>query len=233
MDLRAAVAVLVFVTACTAQLALRSRGRALTLERLKCSEAARLSPQLRWAAEVLQRRRRDRSAADVAVAARALARALRGGCSPSQALDLVADAPGAPETLRLAHQQCGGRGLAETCERWRSLDPRPEVRILTAALLAGTTAGGPLAAAIDGVSDTIDARVAVAREVWAQAATARASAGVLVAAPVVFGALAVAGDRSALTFLLTTPAGIACLLAAVLLDMVGALWMSRITAASR
>lgn len=169
----------------------------------------------------------------MAVVARSLARVLRGGCSPSQALDLLASAPGAPKTLRLAHPESGDRGLAETCERWRSLDPRPEVRILTAALLAGATAGGPLAAAIDGVGDTIEARVAVAREVWAQAATARASAGVLVVAPLVFGALAVAGDRSALTFLVTTPAGVACLLAAVFLDVVGALWMSRITAAQR
>ena len=225
MGVSAAAAILVFALAVAARVAIVARTRARTLKRLAVPEGPRRNVPLGALARVSMRPRR-RGDLDVSLTARAMARALRGGLSPVQA---IAAAGGlVPHDVATAARVSG---LSEACAAWRSSDERPAIRLLTTALEIGAAAGGSLARALDTVADTVDSRSAVAREMWAQAATARASAAVLVIAPIAFSAFALVGDRSALAFLTGTPAGVGCLATAAALDVAGAWWMAKITAA--
>lgn len=228
MDLRVAVAVLVVFGAIALRGALAGRTRLAALRRFDEPDGRR-DPT---AVTVLARRRGARQArgdVDVAALARSAARALRGGDSAGQAFAGAAASAPPRSAARSAAARVDSIGLRAAVDAWRAADERPAVRLVVAAFAAGTETGGSLARALDAAADTIEARAAVERETWAQATTARASAAVLVIAPVAFGALASAGDRTALTFLLTTPAGLACLTSAVALDCLGAVWMAKIT----
>jgi tight adherence protein B len=98
--------------------------------------------------------------------------------------------------------------------------------------LAGD-AGGSVASVLDGVTDTLRDRIALEREVAALSSQARASAAVLVVAPVVFAVLAAVADPRVARVLLGSPLGWACLAAGAALDGVGALWMARLVGRSR
>ncbi|MCE2807319.1 MAG: hypothetical protein LW869_02570 [Actinobacteria bacterium] len=71
-------------------------------------------------------------------------------------------------------------------------------------------------------------RVALEREVAALSSQARASAVVLVVAPVVFAAAASMVDGRILDLLLGEPIGWACLGLGLGLDALGAVWMTRL-----
>ena len=234
MRVSVAAAVLVIATAGSVRALMSARTRAAALGRMP-GRLQRSAPAAPVAAATVSRwksRRERRGDVDVAMLARAMARGLRSGDSPAQALVQAVDTTPRARGLRSVSEHACTTGVASACEQWRASDPRPGVRLMTAAIAIGLATGGALARALDGVADTIEARAAVAQESFAQAATARASAAVLVVAPLVFGGFATAGDASAIAFLLRTPAGLTCLAAAVALDVLGALWMARITAAS-
>ena len=209
--------------------ALVTRQRGTTLRRVvepapRTAKRTRSRPLTRKAGGTL-------GARDGALVARAMAQALRAGHSPAQALVHGGEAvPG--HELHLVAQVAATGGLRRACEEWRRRDGSVSVRLITAALATGAAAGGPLARALDGVADTIDARAAIEREAWAQSATARASAAVLVVAPVAFAVAATTADGKAVRFLTGTPAGLACLVTAVALNAAGTFWMSRITSSS-
>ena len=218
-------AALVFATALVAQAAVNARTRARTLGRIApIDERSRTLRPGRGRFAALSRSPRSRSDLDVAATARAIARSLRAGLSPAQALAAAdASVPRAVTSTALAE------GLSAACAAWRTHDQRAAVRLLTTALDVGAAAGGSLARSLDAVADTVECRAAIDREMWAQAATARASAAVLVAAPIAFSGLAMVGDRSALAFLTRTGPGLACLIVAAALDIAGACWMAKIT----
>lgn len=232
MDVTAVVAVLVVATAAALRLAVQGRDRLAITRRLE--PADRLPPVVAptvlsglWRTGLVRR-----SDGDVAALARSAARSLRGGDSPGSAFAMAASAhPGSGSVAERAAARIGDVGLRAAVDEWCASDPRPSVRLVAAALAAGAAAGGSMARALDGAADTIEARMAIQRETRAQAATARASATVLVLAPAAFATIATVGDDSALAFLLTTPAGLICLTIAVSLDVLGAIWMAKVTAA--
>ena len=84
-----------------------------------------------------------------------------------------------------------------------------DVRMVAAALTLGAGAGGEVARAVDGVAATLRERHELQAEVRALATQARASAAVL--APLLFAGLVATLEPHAITFLVTTPAGLACL----------------------
>lgn len=222
MDVTTGAGVLVLAIAVALQAAARARTRAKALRRIKPAAQPRIPHPRRGPG-------RSRADDELALAARAMARAVRAGSSPAQAIAVAArEAPGLPH-LRACAKQASHAGLAAACRGWRQSDGRPGVRLITAALELSGASGGSLARALDGVGDTVEARAAVRREVRAQAATARTSAAVLVAAPTVFAGFSLVTDSSALAFLTRTQAGLTCLLLAIGLDAAGAAWMARIT----
>ena len=121
-----------------------------------------------------------------------------------------------------------GQPFAAAVEAWTDERSLAGVRLVAAALVLGAEAGGARARALDGVAATLRDRQAIAGEVAALSSQARASAVVMMGAPVVFAALGLLSDPAVSAFLLRTPAGLACLAGGLALDAVAGLWMVRI-----
>jgi Flp pilus assembly protein TadB len=159
-----------------------------------------------------------------------VARGVRSGVSLRQACAEAA-ASGGPATAGLAGAVADaerGQPLADTCTRWATAAAVPEERLAAGALALAADAGGPQARAVDGVAATLRERRAMAAEIRAQSAQARLSAVVIGALPAVFVLWALATDRRTAAFLVTGPAGWACLGAGVGLELAGAVWMRRL-----
>lgn len=162
----------------------------------------------------------------------AVARSLRSGAGLHRALTEAAAGPGpvADELRSVVAEVDAGDGLLAALDGWAARRPLPGVRLAVAALAVGLETGGAQARAVDGVAATIRAHQALAGEVRALSSQARASAVVIALAPVGFAALAAATDPRTATFLLRTPAGLACLSLGLALDAAAAAWMHRLTA---
>ena len=164
-----------------------------------------------------------------------IARALRGGGSLALAIEEVAAAPSpgsAATDLGVAAASArAGLPLAQALDRWgRSARPADDARVLAAAALTlGADLGGSSAQSLDAAAAGLRDRAALGREVQALTAQARASAAVMVIAPVGFVVVAGAADGRVSATLLTTPIGWACLGVGLALDAVGALWMAQMT----
>ena len=164
----------------------------------------------------------------------AVARQLRAGSSLPQAVTSARPPAGAAE-LRRSWDRLADLiplvGVSAAIDDWAAAEARSSVRrsvhLTSAALALAAATGGSPARAIDGVAATLRSRLAVADEVRALSAQARASAAVIAAAPVVFGALAGLTDPRTRAFL-ASPAGLGLLVAGVGLDAVGAWWMVRL-----
>ena len=166
------------------------------------------------------------------VALEAVARGLRSGASLRQAIgEASAAVPGAlgEDLTRIADEAERGVPVTDALEAWVERRPLPGVRLAVAALALGAETGGAQARAIDGVAATLRQRLAVGAEARALATQARASAAVIVVAPLVFCVLASAADPRLSGFLLGTPLGLVILAVGLALDAVGALWMARLT----
>ncbi|MFL6205177.1 MAG: type II secretion system F family protein [Acidimicrobiales bacterium] len=123
-----------------------------------------------------------------------------------------------------------GQPIADALAAWSGSERGSrDVRLVAAALTLGAGAGGEVARAVDGVAATLRERHEVAAEAHALATQARASAALLVAAPLAFTAVVATVEPRAVGFLLTTPVGLACLVLGSALDVGGAAWMARIT----
>ncbi len=161
-----------------------------------------------------------------------VARSMRSGASLRQAVEECATTTAGPmdeDLATLVGDMAGGVSLADALARWEQHRPLPGVRLAVAALSLGAETGGAHARAIDGVAATLRSELGLTAEIRALSSQARYSALVLVAAPLVFAVLASATDASTATFLLRTPAGWACLVAGLTLDVVAALWMQRLS----
>ena len=110
-----------------------------------------------------------------------------------------------------------------------------ELRLLLALRLRGraSTADlesslGPIAATVEAVGRTVREQLAVEAELRSASAQVRASAAVILAAPVGFTVVLGAADPGVVAFLTGTPVGLGCLAGGVVCDLVGGLWMARI-----
>jgi tight adherence protein B len=166
----------------------------------------------------------------------AVARSVRAGSSVVQALGRL-DAPTASSAdlllVALARRVERGEALADAVEHTVAEQPSPAVRLAMAALAVAHETGAPPGRAVEGVAATLRDRAALEREARANASQARASAGVLVVAPVAFSVFAIATDPRVGDFLFRSWIGWLCLALGVLLDIAGALWMRSIMAAAR
>ena len=161
-----------------------------------------------------------------------MASSLRAGSSLGTALAEVAaasDPPIGPELTAAAHVLASGGGLDRAVATWRAgAEPSPDVDLAATALGLGGRTGGEVARALDRVAATLRERRELRAEVRALATQARASAAVLIAAPLVFAALVSTIEPGVPRFLLTTPLGVVCLTIGLGLDALGALWMAHI-----
>lgn len=159
---------------------------------------------------------------DAVTVADELVRALGAGHS----LQTAADEPGAhPALVWLGRQLRAGRRLEDALVAWPVAQPVRGLESVASALRIGTRVGGSAVGALEGVASALRHRVGLRAEARALVSTANASAVVLAGCPVVFAGLTVAGGGDAAEFLLASPIGIGCLVAATLLDAAGLFWM--------
>ena len=161
----------------------------------------------------------------------AIVRRLRAGATLPDAIVGV----GADDELlaSLAADIATGHGLAPAVARWRRSDPSPNRRLAAVALELSAEAGGSGAAVLDGVAESLRDRVALEREVVALSSQARASAALLVVAPVVFALVVGAVEPRLWSMLLGSPLGWVCLALGLGLDALGAAWMVRLVGRHR
>jgi tight adherence protein B len=193
------------------------------------------APRQRWLDALdrmpgVRRHRRDRQLPD---ALDRLGSSLRAGEAVGAALVALAGEVAEPlgvELRALARSIEHGAPVADALAAWAASDHASrDVRLVAAALTIGAGSGGEVARAVDGVAATLRERHEVLAEARALATQARASAAVLAAAPVAFAVLVATVEPGAIAFLLTTPVGVGCLIAGIGLDLIGVLWMARIT----
>ncbi|MCB1013772.1 MAG: type II secretion system F family protein [Acidimicrobiales bacterium] len=168
----------------------------------------------------------------------AVAGRLRAGASLVEAVGAAADTPTGSSLLdadlaALARRVDRGQPFAEAVTAWGDDRPVAGLPLVVAALVLGAEAGGARARALDGVAATLRDRRAVAAEVDALSTQARASALVMMGAPVAFAALGLLSDPDVSGFLLGTPAGLACLAVGLTLDAVAGGWMLHIARSAR
>ena len=163
-----------------------------------------------------------------------LARRLRAGRSLRAAIEEAGAAtpePLGPAMVDTARRAALGVPLGESLDVLVAEQASPSLHLVVAALDLATPTGASQVQAVEGVATTLRDRLALAAEVRALASQARASAAVLVVAPVGFTAVIAFADPSTAHFLFATPTGLACLLVGLGLDGIGAWWMRRLTAA--
>jgi tight adherence protein B len=190
-------------------------------------------PSPGWAVEVVRGRRRE--AALVAALPDLLDRVgggLRAGAGPLVALAGAAGGADLPELLaadlgRIV-QRAGDQGLGPALAAWPEERPLPAVAAVAAALEVATGAGGPAAAALEGLAAGLRDRHDAAGEVAALSAQARLSAIVVGAAPGVSLGLSLLADRRVAPALLGSAPGRASLVVGATLEALAALWMRRI-----
>jgi tight adherence protein B len=178
----------------------------------------------------IERARRRR--AQLPDALERVAGGLRSGSSLPQALADTGAAttpPLGPELVGLAHDARHGRRLDEVLDAWAERHHDRGTRLAATAMVLASSVGAAPARALDGVAATVRERLQLRDERRALATQARTSAAVLAVAPLVFLALFGVTDSAAAGFLLGTPAGWLCLVAGVVLDLVGTWWMARLT----
>jgi tight adherence protein B len=186
-----------------------------------------------WASRQRRWRARRAFADTLPAALEDVARAVRSGSSLQYACAEAASLAAEPLRTELAgvvEQADRGRPLGGAFADWSRHHVSPDVRLAGAALALAATAGGAPARAVDGAAATLRERRAVAAEVRAQSAQARLSAVVIGLLPVAFLAWALSTDARTAAFLVADPVGWACLLAGIVLEALGALWMRRILA---
>ncbi|NCY16220.1 MAG: hypothetical protein EBX39_05520, partial [Actinobacteria bacterium] len=168
------------------------------------------------------RRRVDRR---TLVLLEAAIRRLRSGASLRTALhDASAESPGTSDRC-LAEALDDGVSLREALEVWMVDATASRVLVGTSLQLAAET-GGAVAVVLDGVAETLRERLHLDREVAALASQTRASAMVLVIAPVGFAVLMAGVDPRVARLQFGSPLGWVCCAVGITLDVLGALWMS-------
>ncbi|MFV2038649.1 MAG: type II secretion system F family protein [Acidimicrobiales bacterium] len=162
-----------------------------------------------------------------------LARGLRSGSSMRTAVrdaGQLSEPPLSHDLMRVQARLENGVTLEVALDEWtqRRSNVRA-VHLVAAAASMASTAGGSVAQAIDGVADTIRSDLDLRAEVRALASQAEASAVLVAVLPVAFALIAGLTDPRTLTFLLGTRIGLISLAIGVGLDLVGLLWMRKIT----
>lgn len=180
---------------------------------------------------VIVNRRRRAVDRDVPERLDRIIRRLRAGSNLSDAI--VGVGVGDDVLASLAADIAIGRRLAPAVARWRAEDPSPNRRLAAVALELSAEAGGSSASVLDGVAESLRDRVALEREVVALSSQARASAALLVIAPVAFTLVVGAVEPRLWSMLVGSPIGWVCLGLGLGLDALGAVWMARLVGRHR
>jgi tight adherence protein B len=160
-----------------------------------------------------------------------LTRAVRAGHPLSAGLQMLAEEspePIAEEFRAVFEEQRWGMPFEDALLGLGDRIDLPDVRILITAVLVQREVGGNLAEILEKVSATMRARFTIRRQVRVYTAQGRMSGYVLAALPIVVGALISLINPTYMNPLFTHPIGKALLGFAMVLQLMGFLWIRRI-----
>ncbi len=157
----------------------------------------------------------------------AIIRRLRSGASLRSAVLAASDASAEPIDRSLAAALSEGAALRDALEVW--MTDAGSFRVLAGTALGlAAEAGGVVAVVLDGVAESLRDRLHLDREVAALASQARASAMVLMLAPIGFSILMAGVDPRVARLQFGSPLGWVCCCVGLGLDVLGVIWMSRL-----
>lgn len=196
----------------------------------------RLTRRFRTWPALTSGRRRERivvSDRDMATWCEHAARAVRAGASLATAITEACASGSGPGRL-LAPVIDGlrrGASMSVALDRVAVEPGRPHTAVV-AVLRACAEIGGPAAPPLERAAAVLHARADAEAERWAHSAQARLSARVLTVLPAGVGALLLLAEPS-IRQATISPAGLACVVAGVVLNVVGWWWMRRSIASAR
>jgi tight adherence protein B len=161
-----------------------------------------------------------------------LGRAIRAGHPLSSALKMVADEvdePVAGEFRAVFEEQRFGIPFSESLAALADRVPSADVRIFVTAVLIQREVGGNLTEILDNLSDIIRQRFTLQRQVKVLTAEGRYSVYVLTAMPVLIAGFVFMSNREYLRPLWETEAGRMMLYGALIAQIIGYLWMNKLT----
>ncbi|MGH2769865.1 MAG: type II secretion system F family protein, partial [Actinomycetota bacterium] len=157
--------------------------------------------------------------------------ALRAGQSMIGALKMVASEIAAPlgEAVALVVREVEfGTSLEQALEDLALRAEGREIRLWVTAMLVHRQTGGDLARLLDAVADRLRQADQLRRELRALSAQGRLSGLVMALAPLAFFALVSVTAREQVRPIVSTLPGVLMLLAGLILDLAGFLWIRRI-----
>ncbi len=160
-----------------------------------------------------------------------VANALRAGFSFMQAFELIAremDAPIGREVQKVINEVNIGVDLETALDNMQKRVNSPDFELVVTAVLIQRQVGGNLAQILDTISETINERIRMRREIMALTAQGRASGIILVSLPIVLGFILSTINPTYLQPLFTEPMGRMCMAGAICLEIIGYLVIQKI-----
>jgi len=161
----------------------------------------------------------------------ALAAAVRSGASLTQAIRYTTTEAATPvrdDLTQIVAQLDTGIALEQALRSWPDVRPSANVELVVGALELHRRSGGDLPAVLDQVVGAIRDRVSISREVRSLTAQARMSAWILGLLPVGFFAFLWLTSRRDIEGAMSTPVGIACVVAGLLLELGAFAWIRKL-----
>ena len=160
-----------------------------------------------------------------------VANALRAGFSFMQAFELIAremDAPIGREVQKVVSEVNIGVDLETALDNMQKRVASPDFELVVTAVVIQRQVGGNLAQILDTISDTINNRVRMRREILTLTAQGRASGVVLALIPVGVGFILSLVNPAYLQPLFEEPLGRACIAGAIVMEIMGYIVIKRI-----
>ncbi len=160
-----------------------------------------------------------------------LSRAIRAGHPLSAGVRMVAEEASMPiagEFAKVFEQNRFGLPFEDALLGLAYRNDLVDVRIFVTAILIQREVGGNLAEILDKIGQTVRARFAVQRQLRVHTAQGRLSGTVLAVMPLVMAAGLFLADRQYASMLWTEPVGRAMVGGALLLQIIGFIWIRRI-----
>ena len=160
-----------------------------------------------------------------------VANALRAGYSFQQAMDVVAkemEPPMSTEFERVSTDVAMGVSLEEALEQMNKRLDSSDFDLVVTAVLIQREIGGNLAQILDTISETINERIRMKREISALTAQGRFSAWVLLLLPFVVAAFCWVFNHDQMLLFVTERAGQIALAAVLLMEFIGFVIIQRI-----
>ena len=204
----------------------------LTLDKNIALIAAIVAPMLLWLSILMKiKRRRTAFTEQLGDCLTTVSNALRAGYSFQQAMGVIAKEMEPPISDEFAHVTADmsmGITLEEALEDMNHRVNSSDFELVVTAVLIQREVGGNLAQILDNISDTINERIRMKREILALTAQGRFSAVVLLALPFAAAAIMYFLNRNQLMLLVEEPMGRMAIGAAVVMEILGYIVIQRI-----